>query len=172
MCASNILTFLNAEKMFTIIHEGEQIKSAGKKVNNTIELSKKVVCHDKIIEDDTQNEYYVTSVSRKPPMYPGISAHLSYIAHISVYNHSSSTNIHDINNSIIIVNSNVQAEIALLPKEVQPIAQELFQTLIEYLNKKIKPKNFKERFGDFIQKYGNSIASLGGLGLQILLTLL
>ena len=163
-------SFMNAEKTFTIIHNGKQTKSRGKKENNKIELAEKVVCNDIIIEDETQNQYLVKAVSIKPEIYLDTLPNCPYIALIT-YVKTPPVTLKNVSNSVIIINSNLSAEIELLPKEVQPIAQDLVQTLVEYLNNKTKPKNFKEKFADFIKNYGSSLASIGQLGLQALLTL-
>ena len=167
---NSIEVFMNAQKTFTIIHNDKQTKSFGKKENNKIELSEKVVCNDIIIEDETQNQYIVKEVSIKPEIYPGFYPDCPYIALITFK--TSPVTLKNVSNSVIIINSNLSAEIELLPKEVQPVAQDLVQTLVEYLNNKTKPKNFKEKFADFIKNYGSSLAAVGQLGLQVLLTVL
>lgn len=155
------ISFFN--KPYTVCRAGEIIRFEINK-NNQASIQ---IFQNEIITDELGNKYIVTQVSPSPPfsLFPYILALKPDISSPAQYS------IENINNSNIIINSpstKIDQEISKLPPEAQLIAKELSSVLIEFLQTKIKPKKFTQRFGDFIAKYSNAIASLGSLALQTL----
>ena len=77
----------------------------------------------------------------------------------------------NISNSSIIVNSscsNISQQIAALPKELQATTLELLNCLYEIIKTNTKPKNFKQRFGEFITNNVDKLSFLGNIALQVL----
>ena len=152
---------------FTIIREDKIVNIDGIKSNNKIDFRKQVY-QNEIVTDSLKNQYVIKAVvfTDKIKSYP-------YTAQIQNYTNSIPT-FSNITNSPIIFNSpnsSITQDISSLPKELQPTAIELYNCLIDMLKTKIKPKTFKERFGDFIINNADKLAFLGKLAFEVLISL-
>lgn len=150
---------------FTVVRDDFIIQIDGVKHNNQIDF-KDEVYQNEIITDELKNQFIIKNVT-----FTDIFKAFPYTAQIQTYFNTNPT-FNNITNSAIIFNSpnsNITQNISFLPQELQPMAIELYNCLIEMLKTKIKPKTFKERFGDFIVNNADKLAFLGKLALEILI---
>lgn len=90
---------------------------------------------------------------------------------INAIKQSNTPSFSNIQNSQIVLNSpnsTISQQLAAIPKELQSTAIELFNCLNEIIKTNQKPKNFKQRFGDFITNNLDKLSFLGNLALQVL----
>lgn len=90
---------------------------------------------------------------------------------INAIKQSNTPSFSNIQNSQIVLNSpnsTISQQIAAIPKELKSTAIELFNCLNKIIKTNQKPKNFKQRFGDFITNNLDKLSFLGNLALQVL----
>lgn len=157
----------NGTATFTVQRGDKTITLYGIVESDTIKVNKQLF-QDEILLDEKKNKYIVLRCDNNLPysMYP-------YLLTVQHYNARTTNNINigSISNSNVVLNSpnaTIQQEINKLPPEVQAVAIELVSVLTEYLRTKVKPKNFVQKFGDFIAKYANVFTGIGGLALQVI----
>ena len=151
--------FSGVNSAFSVERDGVAFSVSGKLSGNTLTVSKQLIQGD-IVTDKNGNRFTVILVQKRG---------INFIATVKPYFQSQPA-FSQINNSNIIVNS-PNAVISSLPEELKPLAEELYRCLIDIAKTGTKPKNFKEKFGQFITDHSGDLVSLGTLALNALLSL-